>query len=234
MAQTRKAGTAKHSRPNFLLEDEARLTLGADAIVFGVDEVGRGPFAGPVVAGAAWLSGAAAEQLAAQGLDDSKRLTPRMKKQLSEALADLCAERKARVALGAASVPEIDALNIGKATGLAMRRAVARLSRMGFDGRAPDLALVDGKHPPTFDYPIRMVIGGDGRSLSIAAGALAAKMARDKLMRRLALRYPAYGWHTNVGYGGAKVHRQAILSHGLTPHHRRAFCRNLLATKTQQ
>lgn len=224
-----RARAPEARRPDFSLEREARTARDSEQLIIGVDEVGRGPFAGPVVAGAAWLSDDAASELEALGLDDSKRLSPKRKGDLSERIAEMCRSHAALVALGAASVREIDRLNIGQATALAMRRAVGRLARDAGLGADRIFALVDGKHAPALPCALRMVIGGDGKSLSIAAGALMAKMARDRLMRRLAERYPAYGWETNVGYGGARRHREAILALGLTPHHRMAFCRNLLA-----
>lgn len=213
--------------PDFELELAARARLGAAARVIGVDEVGRGPFAGPVVAGAAWLDDAAAEQLGAAGLDDSKRLTPERRDALRREITALAAQGAAAIALGAASVREIEALNILGATALAMRRAVARLSQLGFAGAPPTLALLDGNRALDLGCAVEPIVGGDGRSLSIAAAAVMAKCVRDRAMRSLAVRYPDYGWATNVGYGAA-AHREAICRLGLTPHHRIAFCRNTL------
>ena len=133
----------------------------------------------------------------------------------------------ALVTLGAASVREIERHNILGATWLAMRRAVARFDLRS--GAAPAFALIDGNRVPEgLPCPAEPLIGGDGASLSIAAAALTAKEHRDRLMRRLALRYPEYAWERNAGYGSSPTHRAAILSYGLTPHHRRGFCRRLL------
>jgi ribonuclease HII len=180
-------------------------------IVAGVDEVGRGPLAGPVLAAAVILPAVLPEALAAM-IDDSKKMTAAKRVQ---ALAGLRAAG-AEVALGGASVAEIAELNILHAAMLAMRRAVARLPRR------PDHLLVDGNRAPGGNIPCTTIIGGDGISLSIAAASIAAKVTRDELMGRLAARYPAYGWAGNAGYAAA-VHRAAILAHGATPHHRMGF-----------
>jgi ribonuclease HII len=180
-------------------------------IVAGVDEVGRGPLAGPVLAAAvilpAWLPAGLAEMI-----DDSKKLTAQRRVEIYAALRGCGAE----IALGAASVPEIATLNILHAAMLAMRRAVARLPRQ------PDHVLVDGNRAPGCLVPCTTIIGGDGISLSIAAASIAAKVVRDALMARLHARYPKYGWARNAGYGGA-AHRAAILAHGATVHHRMGF-----------
>ena len=125
-------------------------------------------------------------------------------------------QEKMEIALGAASVREIAELNILHAAMLAMRRAIAALPR------APGHVLVDGNRAPGCAAPCTVIIGGDGISLSIAAASIAAKVARDGLMRRLHARYPAYGWAANAGYGAA-AHREAILRFGATPHHRMGF-----------
>ncbi len=180
--------------------------------VAGVDEVGRGPLAGPVVA-AAVLFPAGVPPGLADMLDDSKKLAPA---QRDLAYAALLASGAAEIGIGAASVAEVSRLNILHAAMLAMRRAVVRLPR------PPDLALVDGNCPPALPCPVRCVIGGDALCLSIAAASIAAKVVRDRAMTRLAARWPQYGWHSNAGYGTA-AHRAAIASHGPTPHHRPTF-----------
>lgn len=209
-------GAAK--RPDFALERAWAAELGglAPARIAGVDEVGRGPLAGPVVAGAAVLTEIAADRLAEAGLDDSKRLGTRDKARLGALIDALHADGLLDLALGAASRNEIDRLNIRRAALLAMRRAVDRLAW------APDAALIDGRDPPALRQPTRAVIGGDRRSLSIAAAALAAKLARDRAMARLSLRWPGYGWDSNAGYP-SQAHRAAIAALGATPHHRRSF-----------
>jgi ribonuclease HII len=180
-------------------------------IVAGVDEVGRGPLAGPVFAAAVILPARLPRGLAAQ-IDDSKKLTPVRR---AAALAAL-RESGAHIALGAASVADIFALNILHASMLAMRRAIARLPV------APEHVLVDGNRAPGCAVPCTTLVGGDGISLSIAAASIVAKEARDALMARLALRYPMYGWDTNAGYA-AELHRNAIRAHGATKHHRIGF-----------
>ncbi len=173
--------------------------------VAGVDEVGRGPLAGPVVAAAVVFPGGVPELLAPL-LDDSKRLTA---SQRERALAALRASGAAEIAVAAASVSEIARLNVLHASLLAMRRAVARLPA------APDLALVDGNQPPALPCPVRCVVGGDALSLSIAAASIAAKVTRDRLMARLDRRHPGYGWASNMGYGTA-AHREALWRLGAT------------------
>lgn len=179
--------------------------------VAGVDEVGRGPLAGPVLAAAVVLPMGLTPQLAAM-LDDSKKLTAK-----NRALALLALRAcGAEIGVGAASVQEIYRLNILQASFLAMRRAIASLPL------APDHVLVDGNKKPGITVPCTALIGGDGLSLSIAAASIVAKELRDKLMRQLDARYPYYGWASNAGYAAA-VHRAAIMQHGPSPHHRRGF-----------
>ncbi|WP_342628259.1 ribonuclease HII [Nguyenibacter vanlangensis] len=180
--------------------------------VAGVDEVGRGPLAGPVVAAAVMFESGVPRRLAAL-LDDSKKLSPPAR---LRAYAALRAARGAHVAVAAASVAEIARLNILHAAFLAMRRAVARLPC------APDMVLVDGNAAPDFGCPVECVVGGDGECLSIAAASIVAKVTRDRLMERLSRRWPAYGWERNAGYATA-AHRDALHRAGATPHHRDAF-----------
>lgn len=191
--------------PDFTLE------AAAGGRVAGVDEVGRGPLAGPVLAAAVVLPCPPPPALAAL-LDDSKRLSVEQRARAAAALRAAGAE----LALGAASVAEIARLNILGASLLAMARAVARLPS------PPDLALVDGNRAPPLACPLRCVVGGDGRSLSIAAASIIAKLARDRAMVRLAARWPGYGWEANAGYGTA-AHRAALARLGPTPHHRAGF-----------
>jgi ribonuclease HII len=180
--------------------------------VAGVDEAGRGPLAGPVVAAAVvFVAGLPASLLGL--IDDSKRLTP---EQRQVAYLALCAAPGVEIGIGAASVIEVARLNILRAALLAMRRAVHRLPA------PPDLALVDGNQPPPLDCPIRCVIGGDGLSLSIAAASIVAKVVRDRAMARLAIRFPGYGWEHNAGYA-TEMHREALHRLGPTPHHRTDF-----------
>ena len=177
------------------------------APVAGVDEVGRGPMAGPVVAAAVILR----PSTIPRGLNDSKLLSANIREELCEALC-----RNSDVGIGAASVHEIDRLNILQATFLAMQRAVSRLSQK------PNLVLVDGTQMPKLPVSLRAVVKGDRRCLSIAAASIVAKVVRDRMMARLAARYPNYGWEHNVGYC-TRAHRQALERHGATIHHRRSF-----------
>jgi len=192
--------------PNFALEKAA------GGRVAGVDEVGRGPLAGPVVAAAVVFPTGVPRRLASL-LDDSKKLTAEQRRIAFDALY---ASGKAEIAVAAASVAEIHRLNILHAALLAMCRAVARLPA------PPQLALVDGNVAPALPCPVRCVVGGDGRCLSIAAASIVAKVVRDRAMARLALRWPGYGWETNVGYA-TEFHREALLRLGVTRHHRPTF-----------
>jgi ribonuclease HII len=188
------------------LSREARL----GRLVAGVDEAGRGPLAGPVVAAAViFAPGRLPTEL--DGLDDSKRLSAAARIRYAAVIG-----RVARVGIGAAGVAEIDRLNILRASLLAMERAVAAL------GLVPDAALVDGTHAPLLSCPVQTLIDGDTLSLSIAAASVIAKVVRDRAMKALGRRYDAYGWERNAGYP-TREHREALLRCGVTPHHRRSF-----------
>jgi ribonuclease HII len=187
------------------------LELAAGGLVAGIDEAGRGPLAGPVVAAAAILDPETLPDGLAEAIDDSKRLTAERRVAAFALLRPV-----ARIGIGAASVEEIDRVNILQATFLAMARAVAAL------GVTPDLALVDGDRLPPLPCRAQTVVGGDALCLSIAAASIAAKVTRDRLMTRLALRYPGFGWETNVGYG-TDEHLTALDALGVTRHHRRTF-----------
>ncbi len=197
----------RRSRPS--LEREAALWRMGRGLVAGIDEAGRGPLAGPVVAAAVVFP---AHCKPIPGLNDSKRLSPAARARL----AALVRERAAAVALGAASVREIDRLNIRRATVLAMRRALAHLPIR------PAHVLVDGLPCPELGCPHEAIIGGDARCHSIAAASVLAKTVRDLLMQRLDARHPAYSWASNKGYGTA-AHLDALLSFGPTPHHRQSY-----------
>jgi ribonuclease HII len=196
--------------PDFTIERRCR------GLVCGIDEAGRGPLAGPVVAAAVILDPRRLPRALRDGLDDSKRLSAGQRAACYRALAHTAARGAAHIALGAASVREIDTLNILRATFLAMTRAVAAL------GLRPDHALVDGNLAPPLGCAVETVIGGDGLSLSIAAASVVAKVRRDRIMQALALRYPGYGWESNAGYP-TPAHSAALRRLGLTPHHRRSF-----------
>ncbi len=189
-------------------ETAARARLGAGALVCGVDEAGRGPWAGPVHAGAAILDPARVPQ----GLADSKALSARRREALAEALRDC-----AICGVGVASVEEIDGLGLGPAADLAMIRAIEAL------GVAPAWVIVDGRRLPRgLKHPGEWLVKGDARSLSVAAASILAKVARDAEMDRLASENPGYGWERNRGYGTA-AHAEALKRLGVTPHHRRSF-----------
>jgi len=191
--------------PDFALEDAA------SGVVAGVDEVGRGPWAGPVVACAVVVDRTRFSDSLAARLDDSKKLTARLREDLFGPLQACCTH-----SLGEASVEEIDRLNILQAALLAMRRAVQALPV------APDLALVDGNRSPDLSCRVQTVVKGDGCSLSIAAASVIAKVLRDRHMATLAARHPGYGWERNAGYGTAE-HRQGLERFGVTEHHRHSF-----------
>ena len=176
--------------------------------VAGVDEAGRGPLAGPVVAAAVILP----EDWRLEGLTDSKLLGRAQRLRCYDAIrAETC------VGVGVASVEEIDRLNILQASHLAMVRAIAALAE------CPGHVLVDGNQiPRDLNLPAEAVVGGDGRCLSIAAASIVAKTWRDRIMVDLAQQHPGYGWETNAGYP-TKSHKQALSDLGVTPHHRRSF-----------
>src|SRR5687768_18406888 len=190
---------------------ERDLRAGAGQLIAGVDEVGRGPLAGPVVACDVIMP---PDQRAIRGVDDSKRLTAATRVTLAARIA----ERAVAYAVGAASVREIDRLNIYHASTLAMRRALRRLRV------APDHVLIDGKAIRSLTIPHTAVVHGDARCFSIACASIIAKVTRDRLMRLLDERYPAYRWAQNAGYA-TPDHLAGLASVGLTPHHRRSFMR---------
>ncbi|MDT8408144.1 MAG: ribonuclease HII [Wenzhouxiangellaceae bacterium] len=181
-----------------------------DGTVCGVDEAGCAPLAGPVVAAAVML-GQDTKPRQLRGLTDSKLLDAPQRARFFEII-----QRIAQVGVGMASVQEIDRLNIYHADRLAMQRAVAQLDPV------PGLALVDGRDAPVLQCPTRALVKGDRRSLSIAAASVVAKVVRDRLMHKLAERFPDYGWQTNVGYG-TDAHYLGLLRKGPTEHHRRSF-----------
>lgn len=183
--------------------------------ICGIDEAGRGPLAGPVVAAAVVLDPANFPE----GLDDSKKLNHARREKLFTQLST-CAD----IGIGIASVEEIDRLNILWASMLAMSRALEALQV------APQFALIDGNRVPNIPCPGRAIISGDALVLSIAAASIAAKVTRDRMMLELAAEHPGYGWETNQGYGTA-THLDALKRLGTTQHHRRSFApvRNMLS-----
>lgn len=198
--------TARRVRPS-LRHEKACIAEGA-RLVCGVDEVGRGPLAGPVTAAAVILPARGIPR----GIDDSKKLSPAERERLA-----LRIQSCAIWAVAHASVEEIAALNIYHAAHLAMCRAVAALAQV------PCTVLVDGNRiPRDLDRPARAIVGGDAQSLSIAAASILAKVARDRIMVDLAQQHPAYGWAENMGYP-TPAHRRALAECGATPLHRMGF-----------
>ncbi len=188
------------------------MLLQPEGVVCGVDEAGRGPLAGPVVAAAVILD--PARPIA--GLNDSKKLSARRR----EALAKEIRSKALAWAVGAASVEEIDRINILQASLLAMQRAVAALP--DGHGLASGRVMVDGNRCPKLPYPVEAVVGGDGRIAAIAAASILAKTVRDAGMVELHAAYPQYGFDRHMGYPTAQ-HLQALREHGATPEHRRSF-----------
>lgn len=187
----------------------------AGGLVIGVDEAGRGPLAGPVVAAACVLGA-----VVPAGLDDSKKLSARRRAALEPQIQQHC-----RWALGVVEAEEIDRINIFAATMLAMTRAVGALCDAL--GRAPDAVLIDGNMTPAgrhpdWCWPARAIVGGDGIEPCISAASILAKEHRDRLMRAAAQQWPHYGWERNMGYGTAE-HMAALRHHGPSPIHRRSF-----------
>ena len=190
------------------LEYERRFWSRGLLEVAGVDEVGRGPLAGPVVAAAVVLP----EGLRIEGATDSKALSMAERQELSE----LILAHAQAVTLGAASVREIDRANILVSTAWAMNRALGRLPR------TPDHVVVDGLPMKSLRWKHEALVGGDALVHSVACASIVAKVCRDRLMAKLAIRYPGYGWDHNMGYG-TEEHRDALVRLGASPHHRQTF-----------
>ena len=200
--------TPTPTTPPDMSEEQAAQREGY-ARVCGIDEAGRGPLAGPVVAATVILP----EGYELPGLNDSKKLTAKKREQL---FAALMADERVQKCIAQATVQEIDELNILRATHLAMRRAAE-----GLPGGV-DFCLIDGLPVPGFPLPSRSLVKGDARCLSIAAASILAKVWRDHYMLELHREFPAYGFDRHAGYG-TKAHMQAIQEHGVTIHHRRTF-----------
>ena len=181
--------------------------------ICGIDEAGRGPLAGPVYAAAVILP----MDLEIDGLNDSKKLTEKKR----EALFDVICEKAISYSIGIATEEEIDEINILNATFLAMRRAVDGLSVK------PDYALIDGNQHPKLSIPDETVVKGDGKSMSIAAASILAKVSRDRFMLQIAEKYPEYCFEKHKGYG-TKLHYEMIEKYGVSPVHRRSFLKKIL------
>ena len=183
-------------------------------LLAGVDEVGRGPLAGPVVACAIVMP---PDMRAIAGVDDSKALDRVTRERLAVRIRSVALA----VGVGAASAHEVDRINIYHATVLAMRRALVIVNRtLGSD---PHHVVIDGLHLRTLGITHTAVVKGDAKCYGIACASIVAKVTRDRLMHSLHTRYNGYGWLTNAGYGTLE-HRAGIVAHGLTPHHRMSFC----------
>lgn len=191
-----------------------RFELRCEGRVAGVDEAGRGPLAGPVVAAVAVIDRDRAKRRLLRLIDDSKKLSLQAREEAYEAMIE---SGVVQYAVGEASVEEIDRINILQATFLAMRRAVQALQEQ------PVVVLIDGNQtPPALGCRAETIVGGDAHSYSIAAASIFAKVTRDRHMAALAAAFPGYGWETNRGYGSAE-HLEALSLLGPTPHHRRSF-----------
>ncbi|MBS1902598.1 MAG: ribonuclease HII [Bacteroidetes bacterium] len=194
---------------------ERALRTEGKRVIVGIDEAGRGPLAGPVVAAAVALRLDGPLPRSAFGLDDSKQLSEDAREALFDVLPSICLG----IGVGIRSPQEIDHHNILRGTMLAMTDAVQELRRTV----EPDILLVDGNYFRTsLDLPFRTIVGGDAESPSIAAASIVAKVTRDRIMRELHLRYPAYRFDKNKGYG-THEHRLAIAEHGYCDVHRRSF-----------
>ena len=199
-----------------LWEIENSLYAEGYQMICGVDEAGRGPLAGPVCAAAVILP----KDLVLPGLNDSKKLTDRKRRELFPIIK----ERAIAYGIGLASHEEIDEINILQATYLAMERAIAQL-----EGKA-DFALIDGNRAKDFGLPVRTVIKGDSLSASIAAASVLAKVTRDDIMLEMAEKYPEYGFEVHKGYG-TKAHYEALRAHGHSDIHRMTFLKKFYGEK---
>ena len=196
-----------------MLQFEQALWAEGKRLVCGVDVAGRGPLAGPVTAAAVILN----PDDIIDGVNDSKKLSAKKR----EALFEVICQRSLAWGIGWASPEEIDDINILNATFLAMQRAVKQMNM------TPDFILVDGNRDPGLGLETRCIVGGDGKSASIAAASILAKVSRDRLMCELAQQYPQYGFDVHKGYP-TKVHREAVLQWGPSPVHRKSFLKKLL------
>ena len=197
-------------------EIEQQLFEQGIGVVCGVDEAGRGPLAGPVCAAAVILP----PNLEIPGLDDSKKLTDKRRRELFPIIK----EQAIAYGIGLASHEEIDQINILQATFLAMQRAIDQL-----DGKA-DFALIDGNREKDFGLPVMTVVKGDSRSANIAAASILAKVTRDDILEELAREYPQYGFEVHKGYG-TKAHYEALRTHGASPVHRMTFLKKFYGEK---
>lgn len=197
--------------PDFELEKSL------NCVVAGVDEAGRGPWAGPVVAGAVVVMDKNLAQELLEGMDDSKKLSAKKREKLYLKLREEEQKGKVIIGIGEASAQEIDEINILQATFLAMKRATSALKIN------PEFAIIDGNQTPkNFPCQTKTVIKGDAKCMSIAAASIVAKVYRDHLMADLAKKYPHYAFEKNAGYGTA-LHIDGLKQYGITPEHRKSY-----------
>ncbi len=197
--------------PDFALEDEF------DGVVAGVDEAGRGPWVGPVVAGCVVFIDRDVHPFLLENLNDSKKLSKKKREKLFEILQEEAQKGYIKIGIGQASAQEIDEINILNASFLAMKRAIEAAQIK------PDMVLVDGNRlPKNFAYATTAVVKGDAKSYSISAASILAKVYRDRLMEKMALQYPGYGFEKNAGYG-TKAHIEGLKKLGVTPEHRQSY-----------
>ncbi|MCM1324973.1 MAG: ribonuclease HII [Acetobacter sp.] len=197
--------------PDFLLEDAV------NGMVAGVDEAGRGPWVGPVVAGCAVFISRDVDEYLLENLNDSKKLSKKKREMLYNLLWEEQRKGTMKLGIGQASAQEIDDVNILNASFLAMKRAVE------VAGVKPQLVLVDGnREPKNFGFQTKAVIKGDAKSYSISAASILAKVYRDRLMEDMAQKYPGYGFEKNAGYG-TKAHIEGLKQFGVTPEHRKSY-----------
>ena len=200
-----------------LMELESGLRAEGYALICGVDEAGRGPLAGPVCAAAVILPAGCI----IDGVNDSKKLTEKKR----EALFDVIIEQSLSCSIAFGTVEEIERDNILATTMNTMKRAVEGLSVKA------DYAMIDGNRLPPLDIPCEYIVGGDAKSMSIAAASILAKVSRDRLMLEYAQKYPEYGFEKHKGYG-TKLHIEKILEHGPSPIHRPSFLKKIYAKNT--
>jgi len=198
--------------PDFELEDKCA------GMVAGVDEAGRGPWVGPVVAGCAVFLNKNVDEKLLANLNDSKKLSKKKREMLYDLLLEEAKKGNMLIGIGEASAKEIDDINILNASFLAMKRALDKACPVH-----PDLVLVDGnREPKNFGCAVKAVIKGDVKSYSVSAASILAKVYRDRLMEKMAKQYPYYGFEKNAGYG-TKAHIEGLKKYGITPEHRRSY-----------
>ena len=197
--------------PNFEIEDEY------NGLIAGVDEAGRGPWVGPVVAGCVAFVNRTVDDFLLDNLNDSKKISKKKREKLYEALYVEKEKGNVLIGVGLVSAKEIDEINILNASFLAMKRAIEDA------GVAPNMVLVDGnREPKNFGYKTRAIVKGDAKSYSISGASIIAKVYRDKLMEEMAKKYPGYGFEKNAGYG-TKAHIEGLKQFGVTPEHRKSY-----------